>query len=340
MDDVARLRAAQRRELFQETAAQRGMTPAIVEKDFWVCWTLRLLFTDDVYAEHLVFKGGTSLSKAYSLIERFSEDIDLVLDWRLLGYGPDAVDPMTPQGSKTKQHKLNASVNDAAARYLAERFIPHLRGRGLADVGLSVSPVDDNPLAVALHYPTALPTTDDYLRPELLLEIGPLASWVPKERREVRPYAAEAFPQLFRAPTCEVEVISAARTFWEKATILHAEAHRAADKRFPPRYSRHYYDLFKLATSPVRAQALADLALLDSVVAFKQQFYPSPWARYDEAHPGLFRLLPEAPDRRREHAADYEKMKFMIFGAVPTFDAILDELGALEREINALEPPA
>ena len=87
MDRVALFTAAQRRELFQETAARLGMSPAVVEKDFWVCWVLKQLFSKRDLKDRMVFKGGTTLSKVFGLIDRFSEDIDLVLDWQLLGYG-------------------------------------------------------------------------------------------------------------------------------------------------------------------------------------------------------------------------------------------------------------
>ena len=87
MDKVARLTADERSELFRETASRRGMSPAVVEKDFWVCWVLKQLFAEPGLKDRMVFKGGTSLSKVFGLIDRFSEDIDLVLDWQLLGYG-------------------------------------------------------------------------------------------------------------------------------------------------------------------------------------------------------------------------------------------------------------
>lgn len=106
MDKVARLPAQQRSELFSETATQKGTTPAVVEKDFWVTWVLNRLFQEPDLARLLMFKGGTSLSKVYNLIERFSEDIDLVLDWRVLGRD----DPLAER-SKTKQAQLNAAIN-------------------------------------------------------------------------------------------------------------------------------------------------------------------------------------------------------------------------------------
>jgi hypothetical protein len=113
MDRVARLPAQQRSELFSETATQKGTTPAVVEKDFWVTWVLSRLFREPDLARLLRFKGGTSLSKVYNLIERFSEDIDLVLDWRVL-----AGDAPLAERSKTKQAQFNAAINEQAQQYI------------------------------------------------------------------------------------------------------------------------------------------------------------------------------------------------------------------------------
>jgi hypothetical protein len=117
--------------------------------------------------------------------------------------------------------------------------------------------VDENdPQVVNITYPAAF--SEEYIRPEVRLEIGPLASWVPSAAHIIRPYAYDLYPELFENPECPVVAISAERTFWEKATILHQEAHRPG--LIPARHSRHYYDLYKLALSPIRGNALADIS--------------------------------------------------------------------------------
>jgi hypothetical protein len=171
-----------------------------------------------------------------------------------------------------------------------------------------------------------------YIRPAVRLEIGPLASWVPSSTYSIEAYAAQAFPEAFFNPVFEVIAIDVERTFWEKATILHQEAHRPG--AIPPRYSRHYYDLYKLSESPIRSAALANLTLLRSVVEFKERFYYSSWARYDLAVPGSFRLSP--PDSQLPALErDYRAMRDMFYREPPTFGAILAGLAALEQEINA-----
>lgn len=127
MNKVIDLPAASRQELFELAAAERGLHPAIMEKDFWVCWVLKQLFLSPPLKDHLVFKGGTSLSKVDGMIERFSEDIDLVLDWELLGYGTDGEDAWQDHPSGRKQDRFNREVNARAAAYLSEKLLPDLQ---------------------------------------------------------------------------------------------------------------------------------------------------------------------------------------------------------------------
>jgi len=331
MDKVALLTAAERSELFRESAARRGMSPAVIEKDFWVCWVLKQLFAEPSFNERIVFKGGTSLSKVFGLIDRFSEDIDLVLDWRLLGYGAGMEHPRQELDSLTKRDRFSRAVNRKAAEYIAGTLIHDLT-RLMArcpQVSAVVDVID--PHSVNISYPASFSV--DYIRPEVVLEIGPLAAWVPSASHRIRPYAAEEFPQLFAEPECRVIATSAERTFWEKATILHQQAHRTGP--MPLRYSRHYYDLYKLAASPVSTSAIADLGLLRDVVAFKQRFYPSGWARYEDAVPGSLKLIPaNAP--LAELQRDYNSMQVMIHGQIPDFDEIIIALRHLEDQINGL----
>ncbi len=335
MDKVARLPARDRQDIFAEAAAKLGITPIIIEKDFWVCMTLKLLFLRSPFGETLVFKGGTSLSKVHGLIERFSEDIDLVLDWTLLGFGDGLKDPMQSFDSKAKQDRFNKGLNRHAADFIAKTLCPQLdhlvQGEG---IGLAATVDEADPHVVNIRYPAAF--SKAYIRPEVRLEIGPLASWVPSARHSIKPYAYDVLPSMFENPTCEVVAISAERTFWEKATILHQEAHRPA--LVPPRYSRHYYDLYKLAVSPIRETAFTRAGLLKDVVEFKQRFYPCAWARYDLAIPGTIKLLPTRKDQLRDLERDYQEMQVMLFGERPQFSMILDVLEELESRMNALDP--
>ncbi len=330
MDKVALLPSNERSELFRETSAQLGMSPAIAEKDFWVCWVLKKIFSSEQMKPHLVFKGGTSLSKVYGLIERFSEDVDLILDWRLLGYGEEE-DPYQDQPSRTQQDRFNQEFNTRAATYIAETLCPQLEKQFNRCQEVHAIVDLQEPQTVNVQYPAAFSL--DYLLPEVRLEIGPLASYVPHDYFTIQPYAAKAFPDVFNDPKCSVIAIKVERTFWEKATILHQQAHSTG--QMPSRYSRHYYDMYKLTISNFKDNALSDLSLLEDVAQFKARFYTCPWARYEEAKPGTFKLVPKEehlPSLRR----DYSNMAEMIFGEIPDFDQILKTLSQLENEINRL----
>lgn len=331
MNRIANLDRREREELFLVTAHDVKLPEAMTEKDFWVCWTLNYLFHKSPWAKYMAFKGGTSLSKCYGLIERFSEDIDLILDWRVLGY--TASEPWAER-SKTNQDKLNKEMDAKTGDFLQEVFLPHLK----ADFSQLLSePFElfinrDEPQSVCFAYPRIF--DDRGLVNVVRLEIGALAAWTPTQTTFITSYAAERYPQAFKTSTTRVLTVMAERTFWEKVTILHKEAFRTNGK-FPSRYSRHYYDLYCMNKAPVKAQAYADLKLLERVVLFKSRFYPTNAARYDLAHPGTMRLMPPE-DCMSVLAEDYNHMKNMIFGAKPSFGEILETLRQMEVEINAL----
>ena len=324
MNKIANLPKQQRSELFSETATLMKTTNAIVEKDFWVVWTLDKIFSDDRLNKILMFKGGTSLSKVFNLIGRFSEDIDLILDWRLIS----KVNPLSEQESKNKQVKFNEQINENAKVFIKDQLLP-IFSQILSP--LCTCSIAEDGFSINVRYPNAF--DDSYLRPEILLEIGPLASWLPSDSFEISSFAAQKFPQVFEKSNCTVNTIVAKRTFWEKATILHHEANRPVDSAMPTRYSRHYYDLAMMSKSEVKNEALADLDLLQNVVEFKQKFYPRTWAKYEEAIPGTLKLLP--PEFRLDSLEkDYKAMQNMIFDKYISFDEIIGILENLEKEIN------
>ena len=324
MNKVANLPADQRAELFQETASIKGISPAIIEKDFWVCWVLGRLFSVEDLSKRILFKGGTSLSKVFKVIERFSEDIDLILNWNEV-----TKDNPCDKRSRTKQDKFNKDILEKGRKYLRDRMLPEISSL-LKDRCEATIP-DGMPEVINIRYAAAF--SEDYLRAEIRLEIGPLALWSPNATHRIMPYAAEEFPDLFENPDCQVQVVTAERTFWEKATILHHEAHRSPDKIQPERYSRHYYDMARMAMSPVKDSALQKLDLLRGVAEFKDKFYPRGWARYDLAVPGSFKLVP--PDYLMDALKkDYREMRIMIYGDTPDFSEIIQTLSELEDEIN------
>lgn len=307
-------------------ASGKKVAHAMLEKDIWVTYVLERVFADRELSKILRFKGGTSLSKAHGLIERFSEDVDLILDWtRFLDLG----DP-NAERSKTKQGAFNEKMNETAGRYVSGE----LRGKLQSVLGdvCRVECDEVEPLNLHVVYPKSF--DDPYLTPSVKLEIGPLASWVPCEQKSVSSLVAQFLPQLRLAPF-ELPVIKAERTFWEKIEALHHEHYRPETKKAPRRFSRHYYDVYRMYHSPVYATAKANLPLLQDVVDFTRKFYPRSWAHFELCKPGTMLLQPT------EHAlpimrADYQAMRQMIYGECPSFDALLETLEELEADVNAL----
>ena len=147
------------------------------------------------------------------------------------------------------------------------------------------------------------------------------------------PYVAEQFPQGFKEASCAVKVLSVERTFWEKATILHAEFHRPVDKPIQERFSRHFADFYELIHKGVSKSAIAKLDLLARVAEHKNLFFKSSWARYGEAVKGTLRVAP--PEHRLKALRDdYVKMQQMFFGEPPEFDKIIVLLKQWESEFN------
>lgn len=349
MDDVARMDPGDRRDLFTEAAARRGsITAEIMEKDFWVCWTLKRLFGLDPAPSQLIFKGGTSLSKAYGVIERFSEDIDLSFHRSDLGFEHDTETFRT--FGKNKRSELIKGLKVRCQELIREGLLPQLRADFEPVLGPEPSAgrpwslwlAEDDPdlQTINFAYPPGIVSAggglrNPYLRPFVRLELGARSEHWPAEEHAIRPYAAEAFPEPFSEPTCVVRTLGAIRTFWEKATLLHAAHHRPPERGPAERHSRHFYDLAKLYQSPIGEQALARRDLLEAVVEHKSLFFADKKAHYETAAPGTFRIVPP-----REHLAgidaDYRAMRdFLIFGESYTLDELMAVLAELEARINA-----
>lgn len=327
MDSVASWSSKDRKELFQLTETKRGIPAALIEKDFWVCWILDKIFTNEDLSKGIVFKGGTTLSKVFNVIERFSEDIDLIIDWRELN-----TESPNKERTKKKQSKFIKELREAARMYIEESFFPVLNS--LIGSTCEVSIDGNKPLNIGIRYPVSF-EENTYIRPEVLLETGPIAESEPYGSFPITSYAAEEFPDKFNKSKTQVQSLKAERTFWEKATILHVEAHRPEGRIVPARYSRHYYDMMCLANSEIKDSALADVDLLKRVVEFKNRSYASGWANYQSAVIGSFKLVP--PEHvLKSLKRDYDDMKIMIFGDTPTFDEIMDSIKVLEAEINGL----
>ncbi len=334
MKIIAKKSESELRELFQATAFKMGIQPSIIEKDFWVCYLLDHLFNESQFKNDFVFKGGTSLSKAFHVIERFSEDIDLILDWTKLDYSK--MEPWKDR-SKNQQDKFNKELNAAAATYFKETLVPKLNEEIEEKLGIVNSfQIDDHdPMLIRFIYPVYFPDATQYLRSYIQLEIGPIAEWTPSSEVEIAPFAVDYYPALFGQKSTHVRTIDAERTFWEKITILHKIVHWPEGKPVSQRYARHLYDVYQMGHSEIKNKAFDKKNLLEKDVLFKEKFYYSKSAHYESSTLKEVKLVPEGKIVS-ELRKDYENMKTMIYSEKPDFDDIIEYLKSLENEIHGL----
>ncbi len=238
----------------------------IIEKDWWVVQSLRLISRMDV-AKNVVFKGGTSLSKAWGLIDRFSEDIDLAIDREFFGFSGNI--------SRTQVGKLK----DASNKYISNDFLLSLQrefdNEGFHDVNLSVvdrKDPDDDPVKIEVGYPTVTEYSG-YVQSRVLLEIGSRSLMEPATVRSFRSMIGATFPGL---PFADEEVyfrcVNPERTFLEKLFLLHEEHQRPKEKIIIKGKSRHFYDIYRIAQTEYADKAIADKELYKSIVAHREQF--------------------------------------------------------------------
>jgi hypothetical protein len=333
------LPATERRLAYQQVDAQLGLQALSVEKDFWVCWTLSELFTLPGIGEHITFKGGTSLSKAWRLIQRFSEDIDLVVDKEVLGFDGETAPDKAPS-NKQRKARLEALM-ETCRQWVQGTLQPALVRRikaALGETGWQVEVDPDMPDGQCLlfHYPSVFPAgIAGYVRPVVKIELGARSDDWPHETKTIQPYVTELFPSFASDSAFLVRVLAPERTFWEKACLLHEETFRPSDKPRRIRMARHYYDLWCLLRAGVGERALANIQLFKRVAEHRKIFFRFSWVDYTTHKPGTFRLVPPS-GHLPKWKADYEAMLGpMFFGETPSFEEMMAAALEFENTFNA-----
>jgi len=331
MDTFLQLPAERQRFLCEEGQQRLGLTPASIEKDFWVCWVLRELFSLSLWGEHLTFKGGTSLSKCWQLISRFSEDIDVVIDRDRVGFGGDML-------SRKRQKRLvkecSRQIREELWSSLEQRFRKVLPAHLLWELTAANEEEDPDQQTLLFHYPTVFSGAIVYVRPVVKIELGARSETEPVETPLIQSYLAEAFPDLLHDSAFSIRTVAAERTFWEKAMLLHEETFRPAEKPRRARLSRHYYDLWCLIEKGIATKAAANLELFDRVARHREIFFKVGWVNYDTLRKGTLRLLPP-PEQVSDWQRDYEAMReAMFFEEPPSFDEVLTVIRQFEEAFN------
>lgn len=229
-----------------------------------------------------LFVSKEELAYLKYIIERFSEDIDIALDWACLGMGNEEA---YLERSKTQQLKFNDTANDKAQKYICEVWLPQMKEDFNAklrdEFSLYIGEFD--PHTICFAYPQI--HKDISIVQVIRIEVGVLAEAFPSTKGNIEPYISKVYPKLFNRRLINVMAVDSIRTFFEKITILHREAKRT-NNNYPTRYSRHFYDIFEMIKKGIGESALEQLGILEQVIMFKKRFYACKWAEYDNVIKG------------------------------------------------------
>jgi hypothetical protein len=331
MPQFIKLSQPEKNELIIRASSKLHISPVLVEKDFWVSWLLNKIFQHEI-SKDIIFKGGTSLSKCYGIISRFSEDIDLTIDRKIFN-NPENEESLSNKGLQ----RLIESNDKHASDFVNQTFKPILESiftLELGEVGWKITPDEDEPKNLRFHYPSGIRTTDDpYVKQSVLIELGVRGEINPHEIKAVISYMEKAFADLLDPETSDIRTLSPLRTFWEKVTLLHAENHRPIEKSFGDRLSRHYYDLYQMIKDGVADRAISNLSLLYDVIDHKKKYFRAGWAQYETAVPGTLSITPNSY-LQGILEKDYAQMQHMLFDEIPEFHVIIESLQRFEDRIN------
>jgi hypothetical protein len=340
MDKFIQLNNKDKRAYFEVAAADLNVMPQLIEKDFWVCWVLKTLFSLPTSGDHLTFKGGTSLSKGYDVIRRFSEDVDVSIERTFLS-SEASIEPDKDESNKENKRRLER-LQIACKEKISNTLISELKksiGATIVDKkswNLELDSKDALGQTVLFSFPHSLTSSmESYVKSAVKIEFGSRAAHWPVENMTIIPYVANTSDDV-SVEGASVRVLAAERTFWEKATILHMVHNYPEGKNVPPRMSRHYYDLFAMVNTPIYEKALEKISLLKDVSNHKALFFKANWAHYEEAKPGCLKLLPRE-DQIKQLKTDYRQMQEMFFEAPPLFENILKKLKTVENEISKMK---
>jgi len=325
---------ADKEAIFNAVATDKGMTPFAVEKDWWVSRTLEIIFQMDI-AQHLVFKGGTSLSKAWKLINRFSEDIDLAIDKEFFeGYKGDI--------SRTQINKLRKEAGVYTTGTFFVELQSALRKKGFDDLQFKVIDTgesDQDPRIIEIYYQNVIAQPTDYVLPRVQIEISCRSLREPFTVQNFGSLVDEHYAERdFAKLLFEVPTVNPERTFLEKLFLLHEEFHRPVEKMRVNRLSRHLYDIYQLTKAGIAEKALNDKVLYETIVAHRYKFSRVGEVDYNLHNPKTINSIP-IDEKLDEWRADYFKMmEDMIYEQnKPSFSDLINNLKELISKLQALD---
>ena len=330
MNNWFTLTSEEKFEVISQTAAQLGFSEVVIEKDWWVCMVLRAVFQSK-YSEYIVFKGGTSLSKAYSIIERFSEDVDLIIDYHFLGFNDFQ--------SKSQIKKLRKASGNFVIGEFREELIEQLIKLGISteDFQIEFDPkIDDtsDPNTLELFY-KSLVSNETKIQKKVILEMGARALSEPSEKRKISSYIDQIFKDYeFIFPEFDVEVTIPTKTFLEKVFLLHEEFSKPIEKIRYNKLSRHLYDLDRLMNSEYGEKAIADKDLFNKITEFRELMNNVRGITFENHKRDLLNIIPPA-EVIDLWERDYKLMQEnMIVGDSLSFSDLIEKLKLIQEKFK------
>jgi predicted nucleotidyltransferase component of viral defense system len=318
-------------EILNQVTEITGLPSVAIEKDWWVTLALNASFSLP-YSKNIVFKGGTSLSKGWNLIERFSEDIDLAIDRKFFGFDGDI--------SKTQIKNLRKqSCEFISTTFLADLTKILTEWKAIDECKLIAQPVNDSdkdPQVIEIHYNSVIDTSE-YLPQRVLIEVSSRSLMEPIEERRINSILSESFPQQsFVTVPFAIPTVLPQRTFLEKVFLLHEEFSQETEKIRIDRLSRHLYDLEKLMDTEHGIEALKNIDLYNNIVAHRAKFNPLRGLDYSNHNPKTINIIP-SETVMKDYEKDYEAMtSFMIYGEPLKFDHLMKRILELQTRINRI----
>ena len=321
-----------RRDIYERVGSAKEWKPFTVEKDWWVTLALKACFEISC-APHLVFKGGTSLSKAWDLIERFSEDIDLAIDRDFLGFKGEL--------SKTQIGKLRKK----SCEYISNDFRKELQSKfdqwGASSqckiIAQPVTDTDKDPQVIEIHYRSVFDTSD-YVPRRVLIEISARSLMEPSSPREIVSIIGAAISdQPFSDKPFNVLTVLPQKTFFEKIFLLHEEFSKVPEEIRVERLSRHLYDLEILMDTEYGKEALVDIELYKHIVAHREKYNHQRGLNYANHAPDKISIIPPK-EVIGAWEKDYKEMQEnMIYGNSKNFDALIKRMNELQERVRGIK---
>ena len=335
INTFALLPSEEKKDVLKEASDTLGILPLFLEKDYWVCFVLDILFSHEAMRPFLYFRGGTSLSKVYDVIQRFSEDIDIELRPEYF-LGSELKHLPRRGDSRACIQRKEKRIRPFYRKIIRDDLIPYLQRRlkdyGVHDVEVKTEDLDKarDPYVVMIHYPAVTTAgADGYVKPVVKLEISGRADVEPWCKGVIHPYVGDVIED-FHTPI-KVRAVSPKRTFWEKAFILHENNLRSqGDGNFsiPSRLSRHYYDLDSLIQRNYYDEHL--FLCIRDLRALK---YAYGWVDYENLTPQSMLIMPISELRRQEWRQDYEKMSAILRHDAEPLERILERINLFWKQL-------